>query len=131
MIASLVPRPDRNIWEKAVELLADAHAVTAAPVEGEARMVKSRSNPARPHLVRVLNRANVVCDENCQLWASMKICSHCVAVATSLGCISGFVKWFVANVKKPNITKLTMSNVPLSAYTTERPSRVTTRLRLV
>ena len=28
-----------------------------------------------------------VCDENCPMWTTLKICSHCVAVAHSMGCI--------------------------------------------
>jgi len=36
-----------------------------APVDGKARMVKSKSKPCWPHLVQVLSRGEVVCDENC------------------------------------------------------------------
>ena len=46
--------PETTIWnilEKAEELLADSTAITAAPLQGEARMVKSKSNPSHPHLV--------------------------------------------------------------------------------
>lgn len=75
-----------NIIKKAEGLLADKHAITAAPLEG-ARMVKSISNPSHPHLIKVLKEGKVVCDENCLMWTSLKVCSHCVAVASATGCL--------------------------------------------
>ena len=104
----------RNIFDKATELWADPQAITAAPVEGVARMVKSKSTPSRPHLVQVFKGAKIICDEACPMWKSLKLCSHCVAVAHSMGCVSGFIEWYAANAKKANITKLTTQNVPRS-----------------
>lgn len=103
-----------NIFYKAAELWADPQAITAAPVEGVARMVKSKSTTSRPHLVQVFKGAKIVCDESCPMWKSLKLCSHCVAVAHSVGCASGFIEWYAANAKKTNITKLTTQNVPRS-----------------
>lgn len=54
-----------NIFKKAEKLMTDSHAITAAPLQGVARMVKSRSNPSRPYLIKVLKGGKVVCDENC------------------------------------------------------------------
>ena len=96
-----VPESTVNIFKKAEELLADVHAITAAPLEGVARMVKSKSNPSRPHLVKVTIGGKIACDENCLMWTSLIICSHCVAVASNVDCLLSFVKWFVANGKKP------------------------------
>ena len=48
------------------------------------------------------------------MWKSLKLCSHCVAVAHSVGCVSGFIEWYAANAKKANITKLTTQSVPRS-----------------
>ena len=90
----------QNILKKAEDLLASPNAITAAPVEGVVgRMVKSKSNPCRPHLVQVYKTGKVVCDENCLMWTSLKICSHCIAqVSTSVG-------------SKINLTKITTSDV--------------------
>ena len=75
----------QNIFKKAEDLLASPNAITAAPVEGVVgRMVKSKSNPCRPHLVQVYKTGKAVCDENCLMWTSLKICSHCIAVVHSL-----------------------------------------------
>ena len=47
------------------------------------------------------------------MWTSLKICSHCVAVAATVGTLRSFVKWYVASANKPpNITKITAKNVP-------------------
>ena len=62
-----------GIFEKAEEIATDSHASTTAPVDGNARMVKGRSNPLRPHLVQVLAGGKIVCDENCPVTAC-----HCV-----------------------------------------------------
>ena len=100
----------QNILQKAEDLLASPNAITTAPVEGVARMVKNKSNPYRPHLVQVHKKGKVVCDENCLMWTSLKICSHCVAVAHSLDCASEYVSWVIANAKT-NLTKITTSGV--------------------
>lgn len=51
----------KNIFTKAGDLLTDERAITAAPIHGEARMVKSVSNPCRPHLIKILKGGKVVC----------------------------------------------------------------------
>ena len=116
-----------NIFEKADELLTDSKAITAAPIQGEGRMVKSKSNPSRPHLVQVVKGAKLVCDETCPMWTSLKLCSHCVAVAHTVGCLNGFVEWYVANAKKLNITKLTTKCVPRSVGKKSSHSRYSQR----
>lgn len=70
--------------EKAEEFLCDACTITTAPVDGKARMVKSKSKPCQPHLVQALSGGKVVCDENHPMWTSLKICWHCVAVWAAL-----------------------------------------------
>ena len=101
----------QNILQKAEDLLASPNAITAAPVEGMmTRMVKSKSNPCRPHLVQVHTNGKVVCDENCLMWTTIKICSHCVAVAHCLDCTSEYISWFIAN-SNINLTKITTSGV--------------------
>lgn len=116
-----------SIFEKAKELLADSKAITAAPLQEEARMVRSKSNPFRPHLVQIVKGAKIVCDETCPMWTSLKLCSHCVAVAHTVGCVSAFVEWYVANAKKVNITKLTTKNVPRSVGKKSSHSRYSQR----
>ena len=101
----------QNILRKAEDLLASPNAITVAPVEGVVgRMVKSRSNPCRPHLVQVLKTGRAVCDENCLMWTSLKICSHCIAVVHCLDCASEYISWFIAN-SKVNLTKITTSGI--------------------
>ena len=70
--------------EKAEEFLCDARTITTTPVDGKARMVKSKSKPYQPHLVQVLSGGKVGCDENHPMWTSLKICRHCVAVWAAL-----------------------------------------------
>ena len=42
------------------------------------------------------------------MWTALRICSHCVVVAHDL---SNFVRWFIANSKQLNITKMATSCV--------------------
>lgn len=106
-----VPASTMNgILHWAEELLSTTNAITTAPVDGIARMVKSKSNPCRPHLVQVFQDGKVTCDENCPMWTSLRICSHCVAVAQCLNVTDGYISWFTANWKQPNLTKLTTSH---------------------
>ena len=95
---------------KMKSLAEDQHA----PVEGTARMVKSKSNPSRPHLVQVFQDGKVTCDENCPMWTAQKICSHCVAVAYSLNVSNNFIGWFIAYSIQPNLTKMTTSHIRLN-----------------
>lgn len=90
-------------------------------------MVRSKSNPFRPHLVQIVKGAKIVCDETCPMWTSLKLCSHCVAVAHTVGCVSEFVEWYVANAMKVNITKLTTKNVPRSVGKKSSHSRYSQR----
>ena len=100
-----------SILQKAEELISSSNAITTAPVEGVARMVKSTSHPSQPHLVQVYQNGKTVCDKNCQMWTSLKICSHCVAVAHCLDRAKDFIMWFTSHSKKLNLTKLSTSNV--------------------
>ena len=100
-----------GIWEKANVLLCDPCAITPAPVKGQAKMVRSTSQPCRPHLVQIMEGGKIVCDENCPMWASLNICSHCVAVAHSVGCAREYALWFSTNTQAINLTKLTTQQV--------------------
>lgn len=100
-----------SILQKAEELISNSNAITTAPVEGVARMVKSTSHPSRPHLVQVYQNGKAVCDENCPMWTSLKICSHCVAVLHCLDRTKDFIAWFTLHSTKVNLTKLSTSNV--------------------
>jgi len=89
---------------------------------------QSKSNSSCPHLVQVQKGGKLVCDENCLIWTSLKICSHCVAVASNLGCLESFVKWYTANTKKPpNITKMTTKHVPQNIGKNQSHSRYSKR----
>ena len=74
-------------------------------------MVRSTSQPCRPHLVQVMEGGKIVCDENCPMWVSLNICSHCVAVAHSVGCAREYALWFSTNTQAINLTKLTTQQV--------------------
>ena len=98
----------QNILRKAEDLMASLNTITVAPVEGVVgRMVKSKSNPCRPHLVQVHKTGKAVCDENCSMWTS---CSHCIAVVHSLDCASEYISWFIAN-SNVNLTKIITSGI--------------------
>ena len=101
-----------HILKKAKHILSNENAVTTAPIKGIARMVKSRSHPNRPHIVRVLPKGKIVCNEKCEMWTSLKMCLHCVAVAVKLNILDDIVEWFMGNVKELNLTKLITNNVP-------------------
>ena len=107
-----VPESTLNgILRRAEELVATTNTITTAPVDGTARMVKSKSNPSRPHLVQVFQDGKVTCDENCPMWTSLKICSHCVAVVHCLNVTGELVNWFTINSKQPNLTKITTGHI--------------------
>ena len=42
----------RSIFCESADVLADSKAITAAPTEGKARMVKGKSTPSHPHPVQ-------------------------------------------------------------------------------
>ena len=68
----------KNICTKAGDLLKDVCAITAAPIEGEARIVKSVSNTSRPHLVKVLKGGKLpYVDVIENLFSLCGCCSHC------------------------------------------------------
>ena len=48
------------------------------------------------------------------MWTSLKICSHCVAVAHCLDCTKDIIAWFTSHSKKLNLTKLSTNNVTKS-----------------
>ena len=104
----------QGMWTKAESLLSDSSAITVAPVDGKARMVKSNSQPLQPHLVRVLSEGKVVCDGNCQMWSTLKICAHCVAVAHIFSVDGQFASWISTNAKSTNLTKVTTKQVSQS-----------------
>ena len=74
-------------------------------------MIKILSHDSRPHMVQLYQNGKVVCDENCPMWTSHKISSHCVAVAHCLDCTQDFIGWFTSHSKKLNLTKLCTSKV--------------------
>lgn len=86
----------KSILRRAEELITMDNAITTAPVEGTARMVKSISCP---HLAQIFQDGKVICDENCRMWTSVGICSHCVAVAHCLDVSGDLVSWFAVNSK--------------------------------
>ena len=59
----------------AEELLSTTNAITMAPVDGLARMVKSKLNPCRPHLVQVFQDGKVIyiCDESYLMWTLLEV----------------------------------------------------------
>jgi len=61
---SLPENTMNGILRRAEELVTVDNAITTAPVEGTARMVKSKSNPSHPHLVQLFQDGKVICDEN-------------------------------------------------------------------
>ena len=93
---------------RAEELITMDNAITMVPVEGSARMVKSKSNPSRPCLVQVFQDGKAIYDKNCPMWTSLRICS---AVAYCLNVSGDHDSWFAVNSKQPNLTKMTTSHV--------------------
>ena len=53
-----------------------------------------------------------MCDAQCPQWASIKICSHTVAVAEKNGQLLKFLKWYSSTHQKTNITAIGMLNMP-------------------
>ena len=65
----------KSSWTKAKEILNYDTTITAALVKGVAKMVKSKSNPTWPCLIQIVNGNKDVYDENCLMWASIRVCS--------------------------------------------------------
>lgn len=103
-----------SIWKKAQDLVEDETAIVQAPGDGNAWCVKSYSNK-RPHYVRKSKCGGFLCDEQCLSYKSMKLCSHTVALAAKLDCMSKFVKWFCTMKCKPNFTALAETGKPAIA----------------
>lgn len=103
-----------SIWKKAQDLVADETAIVNAPGEDCAWCVKSYSNK-RPHYVRKSKCGGFLCDEQCLSFKSNKLCSHTVALATKMECMSTFTKWFRTMKHKPNFTALVETGKPKTA----------------
>lgn len=101
-----------GIWEKAFELATDPNAIASAPGYDKGHTVKSSSG-RRPHLVMAKNKGQYCCDSDCGNHKSLGICSHSVAVAEIDGELKGFVDWFVKAKRRPNITNLVLTGMPM------------------
>ena len=101
-----------GIWEKAFELATDPNAIAPAPGYDKGHTVKSSSGK-RPHFVMAKNKGQYCCDSDCGNHKSLGICSHSVAVAETDGELKGFIDWFVKAKKRPNITSLVLTGMPI------------------
>ena len=98
----------KGIWKKAVSLVNDS--TLTAPVPGSSssyhRMVASKTGEC-PHLFK--------CDGKCTMYAAYKVCSHRVAAAEVNQKLTQFVQWLVKQNMTPNLTNLSMVEIPKGA----------------
>lgn len=93
------------VFGRRLRNLRDAHVITMAPVDGEARMVKSKSKPCWPHIVQVLSGGEVVCDENCGHRSRF---AHIARLLHTLWAVSVILPF---QHLKPNLTNITTQQV--------------------
>ena len=109
-LSTVSPSTISNMWDKAERLLRTPNAITPAPGSDSARMVASDSSP-RPHFVQKTTGNKFLCDENCPMWRSCKVCAPPIAVAESLNNLKQFVDSLHKSKPECNLTKLvTTSN---------------------
>ena len=80
VISSLSKHHLEMLWSKAKVLAEDESAITQAPGDNPAWMVKSTSG-RQPHYVKSGKTGGFICDDQCLSYKSAKICSHSVAMA--------------------------------------------------
>ena len=102
-----IPLPSvQAIWNKAAELIAQPNSIVAPPgCSTESKMVMSRKGK-RPHMVTCGKNGRVSCDSDCPNWKSLKICSHCVAVAHVNDSLQAFCDQYRKSKHLPSISQL-------------------------
>lgn len=99
-------------WKKAESLVLDHDAVSDAPGMNHCKVVKS-ANGKFPHFVSWKENGSFACD--CQGHKEKKLCSHTIAVAHLIGCLSDYITWYHKSSEGPNLlvcaTRFTSSNV--------------------
>ena len=108
----------KGIWKKAVSLVNDS--TLTAPVPGSSssyhHMVASKTGEW-PHLVTTPTKftGQFKCDGKCVMYAAYKVCSHTVAAAEVNRKLPQFVQWLVKQNMTPNLTNLSMVEIPKGA----------------
>ena len=93
-----------SLWKKAEDLLNSFNGVCDAPGMTSAKCVASET-AGRPHIVtRNTQKGLLQCDGDCLGWKSQRICSHVLAAAESMGCLSEFLKGYKGSKTHPNLT---------------------------
>jgi len=80
----------QSMWAKAQDLTRNDNSIVKAPGSNTAYMVRSYSNE-RPHYVQVLKSGNIVCDDQCFSYCSLKICAHTLALTTQENVLKKFL----------------------------------------
>ena len=110
-----IPEPVLDgVWKKATNLLTSTNAIAKAPGSDEKAhsVISSSGNP--PHMVTLRKNGQYVCDKSCANRNSLRICSHTVAVAELNRDLSQFVSWLIKAKKRPSLTKLVVTNMPMA-----------------
>ena len=101
-----------GMWEKAEKLINMERGLQhAASSDNSAWSVQSFSSPV-PHFVTSKESGQFMCDPQCPQWASLKICSHTLAVAEKMGQLSPFLHWYTTAYQQVNVTSVGMLNMP-------------------
>ena len=95
----------QSMWAKARDLTRDDNSIVKAPGSDTAYMVRSYSNE-RPRYVQVLKSGNIVCDDQCLSYCSLKNCAHTLALATQEKVLKKFLTFHQATARSPNFTAL-------------------------
>ena len=103
-----------SMWEKAQDLLKDDNSIVKAPGSDTSWMVRSYSNE-KPHYVQVAKSGNIVCDDQCLSYNSLKICAHSLALATQEKLLDKFLTFHQAKAHSPNFTALSEKGRPNTA----------------
>ena len=102
----------KPMWEKAIKLLTTQRGLQPAASSDASAWSVQLFTSAVLHFVTSKADGQYMCDAQCPQWASIKICSHTVAVAEKNGQLLKFLKWYSSTHQKTNITAIGMLNMP-------------------
>jgi len=103
-----------GIWKKAETLIQTNGNIISVPWSTDKKECLVRSTTGdQPHLVKMSqDKQQYCCDDKCPMFKGFLICAHTVAAAQFNGNLEVFIKWYVANKCRPNLTSIAQEGMP-------------------
>ena len=102
----------QNVWNQAISLArAKSENIVQLPGNTDGRVVRSKNNPQKPHIVTFLQSGKGHCSD-CPVQKERSICQHTIAAAEDIGILEKHLEFF-HRLKEPlNMMTSARRNVP-------------------